>query len=105
MAVIDIEYGREILETQTDPAAAHRRILEMEMVLQNSSYSHEYAMMKLEAAGDFLERENLHQQLEASKNAYFRARQYLQEHHPDRLQTLEKNLAEQKSRVFKTYTA
>jgi len=105
MAVIDMEYGREVLgelERTQDPG---REIMEMEMVLQNSSLSHEYAMMKLGDSQDFFEKQSLDQQLEESKNVYFQARQYLNENHPERLKVLERELVEQKVRMFRSYQA
>jgi len=104
MAVIDIEYGLEILET-SHPKPIHQEIKEMEMVLQNSSYGHEYAMLELQKSEDFLMREELHDRLEQYKNAYFQARQYLSDNHPERLRILERDLLEQKMKIFKTYTA
>ena len=104
LAVIDIEYGKEIL-AEADSEGKLREIKEMEMVLQNSSYGHEYAMMELQGAAGFLDSIELDRRLEEYKEAYFHAREYLKEHHPGRLETLEAELAEQKIKVFKTYNA
>jgi hypothetical protein len=104
MAWIDIEFGREILQ-ESDPEAAHQKLLEMEMVLQNSSYGHEYTMLELQEAGSFLEQEALHGKLEDFKQDYFHARQYLMEHYPERLQEIETALMAQKSSFFNAHTA
>ena len=104
MAILDIEYGREILAGTQDEAPPEQ-IQEMEMVLQNSSYGHEYAMLELQESNSLLEAEELSERLEQYKTAYFNAREFLSEHHPNRLETLEQGLAEQKTRVFKIYHA
>lgn len=104
MAVIDIEYGKEILET-SHPEQRLQRIQEMEMVMQNSSYGHEYAMLEWEESRCPLRREELTQQIDEFKQAYFMARQYLTEHHPERLANLERDLVENKVKVFQNYHA
>ena len=107
MATFDIEYGRQILEGSEaqDPETCFRQIQEMEMVLQNSSYGHEYAMIELAAAHDPMQLEEIHHKLEEYKQAYFQARQYLNDHHPERLKRLEQELHWQKSQVFRQYNA
>lgn len=104
MATIDIEYGKEIL-AESDSEARLREIKEMEMVLQNSSYGHEYAMIELQGSAGFFDNIELNRRLEEYKEAYFHAREYLKKHHPDRLETLEAELVEQKIKVFKSYNA
>lgn len=107
MAIFDIEYGKQILEDQDtqDPESCFRQIQEMEMVLQNSSYGHEYAMIELATASDPVQLNEIHHKLEDFKQAYFQARQYLWENHPDRLEALERELSEEKTRVFRQYHA
>jgi cell fate (sporulation/competence/biofilm development) regulator YlbF (YheA/YmcA/DUF963 family) len=107
VAIFDIEYGRQILEGQDaqDPQSCFRQIQEMEMVLQNSSYGHEYAMIELATTRNPAQLDDIHHKLEEYKEAYFHARQYLHENHPDRLEALERDLSEQKSRLFKKYHA
>jgi hypothetical protein len=107
MATFDIEYGRKVLEEQDaqDPESWHRQVKEMEMVLQNSSYGHEYAMIELASTSDPVQLDEIHHKLEDFKQAYFQARQYLRENHPDRLEALERELSEQKTRVFRQYHA
>lgn len=104
MAILDIEYGREIL-ADSDSEHHHQEIIKMEMALQNSSYSHEYARMELAQELSFFEKECLHEQLENSRQAYFQARQFLSKHHPERLKALEQELLDQKQRVFQSYRA
>ncbi len=104
MAIIDIEYGKEILES-AQPEAKLQKLQEMEMVLQNSSYGHEYAMLELQEAHCLMRQEELSYQLEEYKQAYFLARQYMGEHHPDRLANIESDLVQHKVRIFKNYHA
>jgi hypothetical protein len=107
MAIFDIEYGRQILEGQDtqDPEACFRQIKEMEMVLQNSSYGHEYAMIELATTSDPVALDEIHHKLEDFKKAYFYAREYLFAHHPERLEALERELSEQKNQAFRQYHA
>lgn len=104
MAIIDIEYGKELLKDYS-PESRFQEIQEMEMVLQNSSYGHEYALLELQESPGYLEQEQLHFRIEEYKHAYFQARQFLVEHHPGRLASLEEELVEQKSQVFQSYHA
>lgn len=104
MAILDIEYGREILD-QANPDSKQKEIQEMEMVLQNSSYGHEYAMMELQETQCLLEKEALNFKLEEYKRAYFDAREFLSANHPRRLEILEQELVEQKVLVFKAFNA
>lgn len=108
MAVIDIEYGREILEEngyQGYSKPKEQDSLELEMVLQNASYGHEYALQELADATDLLHKEDLLSKIDNYKRAYFMARRYLKRDNPDRLHKIETDLAEQKSRVFGSYQA
>lgn len=107
MAIFDIEYGKQILESQDlqDPQTCFRQVKEMEMVLQNSSYGHEYAMIELAATRDPLQVDEIHHKLEEYKKAYFQARQYLCENHPKRLEELERELSAQKNQIFRQYHA
>ena len=107
MAVIDIEYGRAILEDADPSQAAHqkKKVVELEMVLQNSSLAHEYARMELETTQDFLQQEELINKMEDYKRAYFMARRFLKKQDPYRLADLEGQLMDQKVRVFGNYSA
>lgn len=108
MAVIDIEYGREILEEngfEENEAKKGEEALELEMILQNSSYGHEYARQELEEATDLIQQEDLISKMEHYKRAYFMARRYLKRKNPDRLKKIEYDLLDQKNRVFGTYQA
>jgi hypothetical protein len=108
MAVIDIEYGREILEEsgyQGYSKNEGQEVLELEMVLQNASYGHEYALQELTEAKDLFQKEDLLSKIENYKRAYFMARRYLKKNNPDRLKQIESELLEQKNRVFGTYHA
>ncbi|MFO1464701.1 MAG: hypothetical protein U1F66_13110 [bacterium] len=106
MAVIDIEYGRAILEEQFgEPSAPKQGTKEWEMILHNSSYGHEYARLELEEAKDLLAQEDLLDKMENYKRAYFMARRYLKRENPDALRRIETELMDQKVRIFGTYTA
>lgn len=108
MAVIDIEYGRAILEGNSEGNSKDSKrqgTLELEMVLQNSSFGHEYARMELEQTQDFLLQEELIRKMESCKRAYFFARRYLKKQNPLRLEAIETDLMDQKVRIFGTYNA
>lgn len=104
MAIIDIEYGHQVYE-ENHPEILHKELREMEMVLQNSSYGHEYALMELQESHGVVEKEEIQNKLDDLKNAYFHARDFLVENHPNRLKELETELVEQKVRIFKSYNA
>lgn len=108
MAVIDIEYGREILEESGYQGYSKEKgeeALELEMVLQNASYGHEYALQELAETKDMFQKEDLLSKIENYKRAYFMARRYLKRNNPERLKQIESDLLEQKTRVFGTYHA
>ncbi len=106
MAVIDIEYGRAVLAEYGDqPAAPANSALEWEMVMQNSSYGHEYARLELAEVQDLVQQEELITKMESYKRAYFLARRYLKKENPLRLQNLESELIDQKVRIFGTFHA
>lgn len=104
MGMLDIEYGKEVLENSSEDKK-DKKIMEMEMQLQNSSYGHEYVMMELQTVNCFLEEEALSNKLEEFKSEYFYARNYLEKHNPNRLHDLEIELFEQKTRVLRSYQA
>lgn len=106
MAVIDIEYGKAILEEHggAKPETA-QGTRDWEMILQNSSYGHEYARMELQEAGDLIAQEDLLDKMDNYKRAYFMARRYLKRENPEALQRIESDLLDQKVRIFGTYTA
>ena len=106
MAVIDIEYGRAILEEQSeDKASTAESTREWEMILHNSSFGHEYARMELQEVGDLIAQEDLLDKMENYKRAYFMARRYLKRENPEALRRIESDLLDQKVRIFGTYTA
>ncbi len=108
MAIIDIEYGQKILEENGEENSKDSKLqgtLELEMVLQNSSFGHEYARIELEQTQNFLLQEQLIQKMESCKQAYFLARRYLKKQNPLRLETIEADLMNQKVRIFGTYNA
>lgn len=74
--------------------------VELEMILQNASYGHEYARLQLENVRCSFKRSELLEQLEGYKRAYFSARRYLEINHPERLEKLEEELQDQKKEVF-----
>jgi len=106
MAVIDIEYGKAILAEQGDEIASQNpSSLEWEMVMQNSSYGHEYARIELAEVSDMLEQEVLLSKMENFKRAYFMARRFLKKENPLRLEEVETQLLDQKVRIFGTFNA
>ncbi len=106
MAVLDIEYGKQILEeNQQKPAVRPQTSQELEMVLHNSSFGHEYARLKLESTADIIQREEIYERMEACRNAYFAARLTFEQQDPGRLQTIETSILDQKVRIFGVYRA
>lgn len=105
MAVIDIEYGKALLEEYSGEVQVQDSSLDLEMVLQNSSIGHEYARMELEQVQDVVEREVLFDKMETYKRAYFLARRALKKHNPLRLESVEAQLIDQKSLIFGNYHA
>ena len=105
MAIIDIEYGKAVLEEYTGESQIRENSLDLEMVLQNSSIGHEYARMELEQAQDLVEREVLIDKMDSYKRAYFLARRYLKKQNPLRLETVESQLIDQKVLIFGNYQA
>jgi hypothetical protein len=81
------------------------KLLDAEMVLQNSSLAHEYVRIELEEVQSSFQEEQLLEKLEGYKTAYFSARQYLEQFHPERLEKLEKELMHQKREIFTFYSA
>lgn len=104
MAVIDIEYGVSLLEDNSVEAEM-ARVQEMEMVLQNSSVGHEYAVLALQSTSSFVEQEKLNNQLEDYKQAYFQARQFLSQNYPERLLAIEQELVGQRPEPAQYYHA
>lgn len=106
MAVIDIEYGQQVLsEYSGEVQVQQTQPLQWEMVLQNSSIGHEYARLELDQASDIMTRENLIDKMDNYKRAYFLARRYMKRHNPLRLETIEADLIDQKSVLFNGYQA
>ncbi|MCE9625054.1 MAG: hypothetical protein K8R69_06325 [Deltaproteobacteria bacterium] len=108
MAVIDIEYGKAILEDQygeTVEGSDKQSAQEWEMILHNSSYGHEYARLELEEAKDMISQEDLLEKMDNYKRAYFMARRYLKRENPEALKRIETDLIDQKVRIFGVYTA
>ncbi|HKY62113.1 MAG TPA: hypothetical protein VJR29_01710 [bacterium] len=105
MAVIDIEYGREILEEYEGQKAEGQSTQDWEMILHNSSYGHEYARLELEEAKDLVAQEDLIAKMENYKRAYFMARRYMKRENPEKLRSIEAELIDQKVRIFGVYHA
>ncbi|HKX11836.1 MAG TPA: hypothetical protein VJP40_01695 [bacterium] len=105
MAVIDIEYGREILEEYEGKKDEAQSTQDWEMILHNSSYGHEYARLELEEAQDLITQEDLISKMENYKRAYFLARRYMQRENPEKLRSIETELMDQKVKIFGVYHA
>jgi len=106
MAVIDIEYGKAILEEQYGEVEEGKQSAqEWEMILHNSSYGHEYARIELQEAQDVISQEDLLEKMDNYKRAYFMARRYLKRENPEALKRIETDLIDQKVRIFGVYTA
>ena len=106
MAILDIEYGRAILEEQFgEKAEATQGSQEWEMILQNSSFGHEYARLELQEVPDLIAQEDILEKMDNFKRAYFMARRYLKRENPEALRRIESDLLNQKAQLFATYTA
>lgn len=106
MAILDIEYGKAILEEQFgEKPEPTQSAQEWEMILQNSSFGHEYARLELQEVPDLIGQEDLLEKMDNFKRAYFMARRYLKRENPEALRRIETDLLDQKGRLFATYTA
>ncbi len=103
MATLDLAYGREVLAQIQEEDPLQTQLQEMEMLLQNSSYGHGSLMLELDQSHSLLEREVLNDRLEACRQAYFEARDYLARHFPERLRFLEETLVEQKIQQLQNF--
>jgi hypothetical protein len=108
MAILDIEYGRKILEDQKSKHPTSQKSQnprELEMVLHNSSFGHQYAMLELESTNDSIQQQALLEKMEAYRKVYFAARLSLEQRDPHRLQRVETSIQDQKVRIFGVYRA
>lgn len=105
MAIIDIEYGRAILEEHDNKKSEGQGTQDWEMILHNSSFGHEYARLELEEAKDMVSQEDLIDKMENYKRAYFLARRYMKRENPEKLRTIEADLMDQKVRIFGVFHA
>ena len=76
------------------------RILELQMLLTNSSFGHEYARMEMEQTRSNFKRTMLVEKLENFRRIYFEARNELATFSPDIVESIEKDLSAQKSFFF-----
>lgn len=95
MAIFDKNYGKE-----ESKGLQYKDILEMEKILQNSSYAHEYARVELANSDSAFKTEQLLEKLESYKRVYFYTRRYMAQHYPERLAKLEQDLLDQKRDIF-----
>ncbi|MBI1910301.1 MAG: hypothetical protein HYS22_09050 [Deltaproteobacteria bacterium] len=80
-------------------------ILNLQMLLTNSSFGHEYARKEYEGARTFEKKERLLAKMEHYKRVYFEAREVLMEYFPDKLDDIEKDLLSQKQTALTEYNA
>lgn len=90
-------HGHDILDAKD--------LVELQMVLTNSSISHEYIRKEYENAKSFQQRQELLEKMEIYKEAYFEARLTLQNIDPSIVEDLEKDLMSQKQTVMIEYNA
>lgn len=83
----------ELGEQETD-------LVNLQMVLVTSSMNHEYARKELDKTRSFDKKQNLLSRMSHLKSLYFEARKRLAKFHPDRLDSLEKELRQQKQTVL-----
>jgi len=75
--------------------------IELELILTNSSFGYEYAMIALKEQGELgLVAEHIKSQLDACREVYLEARQKLQILDAVRLSELEQGLQRQKNEIF-----
>jgi len=85
---------------QESQNSMEERILELQMLLTNSSFGHEYARMEMEKTRSNFKRSMLVEKLENFRRIYFEARHELAAFSPDIVESIEKDLATQKTIFF-----
>lgn len=75
--------------------------VELEAVLTQSAFGHEYALMNLTELTSYSHRQEIMIQLEEHKKTYFWAREMLLRINPEKLTTLEQELQVQKEVILR----
>lgn len=88
-------------QTQVSPEGLNfspgNELVNLQMVLVNTSISHEYTRKAFEKCGSYDKKEELLHRMEELKNLYFTTREKILLSHPERLESLENELRLQKS--------
>lgn len=90
-------------ERHAPPSPREQKIVELESVLANASFAHEYALMHLDKIDNERERDGALEELERYHGTYAEARKLLEEIDRDRLVQFETSLAWQKSAILRGY--
>lgn len=75
-------------------------LVNLQMMLVTSSMNHEYARKELEKTRSYEKGQQLLARMSHLKTLYFTARKRLSQSHPERLETLENELRQQKQTVL-----
>ncbi len=93
-----IEEGYRKLPRET--SVSRRDFIDLQMVMVNSSLTHEYARKAYEKCGSYHKKLQILERMEALKALYYDARHRLEKMNPDRLESVERELSLQKQNVF-----
>jgi|SRR3990167_8631056 len=99
MARLDVCFGLDEGNGEADQYM-EQALLEAEMTMQNSSIGYEYAKIELAKSRNYLTQEELLAQMDYLKQAYFAARNLLEQFKPDRLTDVEEEILFQKQTIF-----
>lgn len=102
MEFFDQEPKNKILEGKP---LQMKDLVELEKILQNSSFAHAYAELELTQTKSKTQKELLLEKLDTYRQIYFQTREYLATHYPDRLEKIERDLISQKRTILTHYTA
>lgn len=93
-----IEEGQRRLPKERP--VSRKDFVDLQMVMVNSSLTHEYARKAYEKCKSYHSRQQILERMESLKTLYYDARAKLEMMNPDRLETMEKELVLQKQNVF-----
>lgn len=80
-------------------------LMNLQMLMTNSSFGHEYARKEFSESHSFDKKEKLLAKMDHYKRIYFEAREAIQNYFPEKLDAIEKDLLSQKQTLFTEYNA
>ena len=84
--------------------STRRDSVDLQMVMVNSSLTHEYARKAYEKCTSYHKQLQILERMESLKTLYYDAREKLSEINPDKLESVERELNLQKQNVFSEIT-